>query len=213
MRTRTLAMCNRPACHGNQRRPCRGSGRDISLNRLPNEEQLAAAKGSNVVNPFQQNGVLEPCTDRPSVVMNAISQLISGKVRLVHLRSPCFVYGVNESNTIHAIYVSCNPLFESYTIHLNRITFTSDSGSCSGSSSKNASRIWSSRSAEGFRCLKSPKQRELAESRCPGCSITEQLFVPTPLSGCALTLGVESRTWSSTYPTSQLRKQRRAKYC
>ena len=61
-----------------------GAPLDVPLDRLPDEEQLPAAEGAEVVGPFQQDGVLEPVPDGPDVVVDTFGQLLGGKVRFAH---------------------------------------------------------------------------------------------------------------------------------
>lgn len=92
-RTRTLAMSQAAIGHGDARAVSHVShgcapGRelaDIALDRFPDEEQLPATEGSDVVNTLQQHRVFQTGTDGPGVVVDSGSQFVGGQVSLHHL--------------------------------------------------------------------------------------------------------------------------------
>lgn len=70
------------------------SGADVLLDRLPEEEQLPAAEGADVVDALEQHAVLEAVADGPDVVVDAFRQLFGGKVRGAHQHSPMQVSAI-----------------------------------------------------------------------------------------------------------------------
>ena len=71
--------------------PGRLAGRepaDVPLDGLADEEELPATEGSDVMDSFQEDGVLQAGSDRPGVVVDDLGELIGGKVRLVHNCAP-----------------------------------------------------------------------------------------------------------------------------
>jgi hypothetical protein len=80
-RSLMLLMAHSSVSHRD--RECLGRGAaHVGFDLLPDVEDLAAAEGANVVNPFEQDAVLQPFADRPGVVLDASRKLVGGEVSL-----------------------------------------------------------------------------------------------------------------------------------
>ena len=55
----------------------------VPLDRVPQVQNLPAAEGADVMDPLQQDGVLQAFPDRPGVVFDADRQLVGGQVRSI----------------------------------------------------------------------------------------------------------------------------------
>lgn len=68
---------------GHRNRKCLGVGAaHVRFDLLPDVEDLAAAEGADIVNPFEQDAVLQPFANRAGVVLDASRELVGGEVSL-----------------------------------------------------------------------------------------------------------------------------------
>jgi len=69
---------------------------NVLFDRFPDEEQLPATKGPDVVDSLQEDAVLQPIPDGACVVMDKAGKLFSGKVRPAHRRAPLLTKVIKE---------------------------------------------------------------------------------------------------------------------
>jgi hypothetical protein len=71
-----------------------GCAAHVALNGLPDIENFSAAKGTDVVNAFQQYAVLEAVADGSGVILDTGGQFVGGQVLSIYGRSPWVSYVV-----------------------------------------------------------------------------------------------------------------------
>jgi hypothetical protein len=81
LRTRTLANEETSVGERNRRRRLERGPPDVPLDRLPDEQDLAAAEGPDVVNTLDELAVLEALPNGADVVLDPLGELDGGQIR------------------------------------------------------------------------------------------------------------------------------------
>jgi hypothetical protein len=63
----------------------------VPLDRIPAVKDFASSKRTKVVDAFVKDRVVQPIADGPYIVMNALGQLLGGKILSVHHHPPMLI--------------------------------------------------------------------------------------------------------------------------
>lgn len=79
--------------HGDERGPTLREVGHVALDGLPDVEDLAAPKRADIVDPLDEDGVLQPGQNGPGLIVDALSELLGGKIR-AHWHCPLMIWAI-----------------------------------------------------------------------------------------------------------------------
>lgn len=89
-RARTLPTGHRAVSHWNQRGVVHGKVGHVGLDGFPDEQQFPPAEWPDIVNPLEENRILEVVADSAGFVVNSSGELLGRQISPWHvmLRQP-----------------------------------------------------------------------------------------------------------------------------